>query len=337
LQIGVDVGYGFVKAVSSEGGRVSFPSVVAPLFGERRLELPGVAGAEPAYEVEVGVGSDRPQRFAVGDYALHCEGAVRAWRLDGQAAHENTKVLLLAACALLGCGAGTELGLGIPLELYVGDRAAEWEGAFSGVSARVRVGSGPAREVSFSRVLVFPQAMGALFAEAFRRDGRGPELLRKDVGVVDVGYRTTDLLLMRSLPGVALSRPDPGRSTTIDRGVSWVYEQVWLAVQSRLKRPVDFLLVEQGFLHRGGLLRLGEAVFDLEGEAEQYRERLAREIGDEVRRYWSAYLDRLDAILVAGGGGQYLYGHLSDALPGCHLAKDAAFSNAAGYLAMLMR
>jgi len=337
LKMGIDVGYGFVKAVSSEGRRVSFPSVVAPLFGERRLELPGVAGAEPAYVVEVAFGGAWAQRYAVGDYALHCDGAVRAWRLEGQAAHENTQVLLFAACALLGCGPGTELGMGIPLELYVGGRASEWRQAFAEASARVRVGSGPAREVSFSRVLVFPQAMGALFAEAFGRDGRGPEVLTKNVGVVDVGYRTTDLLLMRRLPGLDRSQPDPRLSTTFDRGISWVYQQVWLAVQSRLGRPVDALLVEQRFVHGGGVLRLGGEVFDLEGEAEGYRERLAREIGDEVRRHWSAHLDLLDEILVAGGGGQDLYGHLSGVLPGCRLVREAAFSNAAGYLAMLSR
>lgn len=334
LKVGVDVGYGFVKAVSSDGRRVSFPSVVAPLFGERRLELPGLGG-EPSYVVEVSCGGGPAQRYAVGDYALHCDGAVRAWRLQGQAAHENTKVLLFAACALLGCGPGTELGMGVPLELFIGGRGAEWRQAFSGASARVKVGSGPAREVSFARAVVFPQAAGAYFAEALGRDGSG--LASGTVGVVDVGYRTTDLLYMRVLPGVSAALPDARLSTTLDRGVSWVYRQVWLAVQSRLGRPVDSLLVEQGFLHGQGVLRLGPEVFDLEGEAEEYRVRLAQELADDVRRYWGSHLDRLDCVLVAGGGGQYLYGHLSGLLPDCRLAREAAFANAAGYVAMLMR
>jgi hypothetical protein len=39
------------------------------------------------------------------------------------------------------------------------------------------------------------------------------------------------------------------------------------------------------------VLRLGGDAFDLEGEAEEYRERLAGEIGDEVRTHWRACLE----------------------------------------------
>lgn len=202
-----------------------------------------------------------------------------------------------------------------------------------GASARIRVGSGPVRHVSFSRVLVLPQAAGALFAAALSRDGSGRDLLGKNVGIVDVGYRTTDLLLMRRHPGTAASLPDPGLSTTIDRGVSWVYEQVWLSVQSRLARPVDFFAVEQGFLYGSGTVRIGRVTFDLKAEAERYRERLASEIGDHVRRCWGKRLDQIDALFVAGGGGEYLYGYLRDALPESWLLPDAAFANAQGYLA----
>lgn len=334
MRAGVDVGYGFVKAVSSTGARVLFPSVVARLFGDRRLELPGIAAGEPRYVVEVDFGGGG-QRYAVGDYAVDCEGAVRAWHLDGQASHKNTRVLLYAACAVLGCGPGADLGIGLPLELYMDGRAAEWRREFAGKTARVRVGSGPVREVSFSRVLVLPQAAGAFFSAALSGDGLGKELLTQNVGIVDVGYRTTDLLLMRRHPGMVVSRPDPRLSTTVDRGVSWVYQQVWMAVQSKLGRIVDELAVEAGFLYGGGVFRAGGEVFDLEGEAEEYRGQLAREIGDQVRRHWGGRLDQLDALLVAGGGGEYLYDHLQALLPGCRLLPDAAYSNAQGYLAAL--
>ncbi|MDI6825389.1 MAG: ParM/StbA family protein [Bacillota bacterium] len=335
MRLGIDVGYGFVKGASSAGGRVVFPSVVAKLLDSRRLDLPWVSGQEPRYEVEIEPEGGRAARYAVGDAAYDREGAVRAWRLRGQAEHENTRALLFAAAAALDAGPSDELGLGVPLEVYVGGGAEEWLRVFSGARARVRLGAGPVREVGFSRVIVLPQAAGAYFHAALSLDGLGRDLLRQNVGVVDVGYRTTDLLLMWRYPGMRVSQPDASLSTTLDRGVSWVYERVWAAVQGRLGRPVDPLVVESGFLYGDGVLRYAGEVFDLEGEAAGYCEQFAREIADQVRKRWGDRLERLDVLLVSGGGGGWLYPYLSDLFPGARLAPDALYANALGYQAAL--
>jgi len=119
----------------------------------------------------------------------------------------------------------------IPLELYVGNRAAEWREAFAGASARARVGSGPLREVSFSPVLVLPHVgtpSGGVRAGRVRsgsdaegRWGSG-RWVPDDRPFAHAAPRRRGLLAARH-----------GRFTTIDRGVSLVYEQVRLTVRTR--------------------------------------------------------------------------------------------------------
>ncbi|MEW6049399.1 MAG: ParM/StbA family protein, partial [Bacillota bacterium] len=252
FRAGVDVGYGYCKAVARGNRRVLFPSLVARHEGRKAFGLPGSPTGRLDYQVRL-TGPRVSGSFAVGEAAMRKDTAVRAWDLKEQVAHQNTLVLLFTACVLVGASGDVELGIGLPLEVFVSAReqVKPW---VEGASCQVAVGERPAVPVVFRRVSVFPQAGGAYLHALLREDGqvRDRSLLEAGVGVIDVGYRTTDLLLLaRTGEGIV---PDVDRCTTIDQGISAVHEYVWKVLQERLGEPVDIAWVERAFLWNRGVL-----------------------------------------------------------------------------------
>lgn len=335
MRVAVDIGYGYVKAVSEYGRRVVFPSVVAVDPGRLLFGLAGGALDEVGYVVRYKeTGSDRIVDCAVGEAGLACGNAVRAWEMDDQIFHENSRVLLCTAVALLTLpGTVCRLAVGLPLKVYAGLNAERRE-RLNRLGAYVDVQGADPRQVVFEPpVRVFPQAGGAYLHALLNEHGlvRNAALLRASVGVIDVGYRTTDLLLLSRTGGrTAVVRAD--RTGTVDCGVGGVYEHVWRSLEAELGRPVDLLRVEKAFVWNKGILTYRGWEIDLSPRAEEGRRLLAREIGAAVKRLWGEDLDFAERVLVTGGGGQDLFPYLREYVPGAVCGEDSLFANALGYL-----
>jgi len=333
VRAGVDVGYGYCKAVAPGGRKVVFPSLVAPDEGRKSFGLLGPASGKLNYQVKL-TGSRIRGSFAVGEAAMRKDMAVRAWDLKEQVAHQNTLVLLFTACALLGASGDVDLGIGLPLEVFVSarDQVRPW---VEGVSCQIAVNDRPPVPLVIRRVSVFPQAGGAYLHALLREDGqiRDRSLLEVGVGVIDVGYRTTDLLMLaRTSEGMV---PDADRCTTIDQGISAIYEYVWKVLQERIGEPVDIAWVERAFLWNRGVLTFRGEPIDLEPDAEVAREALANQISARVKRLWGRAADLAGKMILTGGGGADLYPWLKRSLPGLVLGEDPLFANALGYLAAM--
>jgi hypothetical protein len=178
-----------------------------------------------------------------------------------------------------------EVGIGLPLEVFVAarDQVRPW---VEGVSCQVAVNDRPAVPLVIRRVSVFPQAGGAYLHALLREDGqiRDRFLLEVGVGVIYVGYRTTDLLMLaRTSEGMV---PDADRCTTIDQGISAIYEHVWKVLRERIGEPVDIAWVERAFLRNRGVLTFRGEPIDLEPDPEVAREALANQITARVKRLW---------------------------------------------------
>lgn len=333
-RMGVDVGYGYCKAVAPGGKRILFPSLVAPDSGRRGWQLLGGEDSRVPYVVRLS-GGDFAGSYAVGEAALQRESAVRAWDTREQATHRNSLVLLFTAAAALGAVGDVELGIGTPLEIY-GAAREEVSQVIQKAACRVSLDGGAPAQVAFRRVWVFPQAGGAYLNLLLGQDGqvKNPQLLGRTVGVIDVGYRTTDLLmLVRGKGGAAV--PDPDLSTTVDQGISEVYHHVWMALQARLGVPVDLLWVERAFMWHGGALTFRGQALDLEPDAQAARESLAALVEARVKQLWGSALDLAEHVILTGGGGKELFPYLRRGIPGLELDRDPVFSNALGYLAAM--
>ncbi|MCL6648340.1 MAG: ParM/StbA family protein [Chloroflexi bacterium] len=320
--LAVDVGYGFVKAAAQDGRRLLFPSAVAS--AERHGELTTALGLRrPEHHVEVQGTGGRTDRYLVGEAALRA-GASRTW--SEASTRRDYAILVLTAAALLGADGETRLVVGLPLSAYVQrpERRALRE-SLLGYGAWVSVDGQDARYLEFTGVTVAPQALAA-YLSALRGD---PGLAGAEVGVIDVGYRTTDLSLLTPGPdGAAV--PDETRSGSLDVGYHDVVDTVRQAVAERAGSiEVPERHVERA-MRSGGMLTVRGREMDLRPLVEVAEREVAARIEAEARRLWGADLDFVRAVLVAGGGGQALASHLR--LPALRVLPDAAYANAEGFL-----
>jgi len=328
----VDVGYGFVKGVAN-GKRTLFPSAVEPttIRGDLARALGVSAPGHHLSVVSVPGGPENVEgRWLVGEAAL-LSGGVRGW--DAAASRRSGyEILILAALALLG-EPRTDLAAGLPLSVWLsGKERLALREKLEGLEAWVSVDDADPVLVSVERVWVLPQAAGAFAKFCSSPEGKG--VAGSWVGVVDIGYRTTDYLLLA--PGKnGVSVPDESRSGSMDEGVGKALEK---ASREASLRSGSIPGSAEAILE-ALLLHSPDGVSRIQHEAAEVWTRetglLAERISSRIRRVWGDILDHMAAVILAGGGGVLLARSLSSLLPNVRLCGEAIFANAEGFLSLL--
>ena len=215
--------------------------------------------------------------------------------------HVNTTILLLSAIlksAPERYNYNIDLVTGLPVA-YLSQKK-QFIDSLSSKSFEVEY-KGVKRTIHINRVLVFPQAAGALFNEILDDSGniRRPILATKKICIIDVGFRTSDYVTLEYLQYV------DKESGTFDMGISTALRMVYTDVN------------------------LYELEFD-----ENYKNIIEERksiVGDSIIDNLYMRLPRLEdyfAIYVAGGGGKYLLKRLSRAI----LVENPQRANALGFL-----
>jgi plasmid segregation protein ParM len=345
FRVGVDLGYGFVKAVSESGERALFPSVVgsggpralAGLFGEKRASEDRYHVVVRAFGAASGGSPAAEERF-VGDLALReSPDASRAFSIN-RIDHPSTRMLLAVALGLLAGDRGpVHLGTGLPVQYYSGQQGQkeQFRRALEGFSADVEFLSPPLgkRRVSVGRATVFPQAAGAFFAQLLDESGRvrDPDLARGAlVGVVDIGYKTVDLLVVNVEDGLSVQG---GLSKTLDWGTSAVTRAVQRQIEADSGRVVGAVTVDAA-LHGSGVLCVWGTEYRVSEMAWEARREAARAIADHLELHWGDALGLMRRVYFAGGGAADLWEHLRRIHPAAQLVPDGQFANARGFLAV---
>lgn len=330
-KIAVDLGYGYVKAVNEYGRKIIFPSVVATDPGGGAIA--DALGGRQDYAVKVRR-DGRETSYLVGEAAVAAAWGSRAWE-ENQALHENTGILLATAVALLEPAGPVRLAVGLPLMTY-GSQKRNLIEFLRGFSTEVLVNGGRWFKVEFDpEIFVFPQGGGALYHSALNLDGslRDASLLSGNaVGVVDVGYRTTDYLVMRKGPRGLSVRPE--LSDSFDLGYSWVYQQMRQVLRTRIGRSLDLQRIEESVTRNDGLMTYKGEPIDLEPLEEEANTRLASLLAGRLKSVWGENLELVNHLIVAGGGGAKIFPHLQKLCGFATLAPDPVFANAMGYLAV---
>lgn len=320
MRLAVDVGYGYVKALSDGGRRTSFPSVCSPAPADL---APGVFGALP-HRVEVFRGG-KAERYLVGEAALRSRAA--AVTLAREKPPEVHDTLLLAAAYLAGAGRGTALAVGLPLAYYRAQRHS-LAVRLSGLSAEVSVDGGLPREIDFTGgVRVVPQGAGVVLAEPRLADGM--------VGVVDVGHHTTDYLLVEVRDGQPLPLLDYCGS--VEAGAHLVAAAVAREFSARTGAPLDIAEAIQvtEWLRQGQPVTYDGRPLDLASAYQSACREVGRLVAQRVLAAWGGRARLAREILLAGGGALLLEGALRAELPQARLVADPLYANARGYLAVM--
>jgi len=311
MRIAVDWGYGFTKAISEDGGKVSFPSVVAPK-GRNKTDIGIVAGKED-YAVSIWFPGSDSSQLAVGDLALHMSAAIAILNNSHQP---------------------VQLAAGLPMAHYRRQKSSVKE-MLQGLEINLTVEGRRSiqRTVRISDLQIYPQAAGAYYSQVLSLDGRVQDtaLANRSTGIIDIGYRTTDLLVMqRGRKGLT---PRQDLTGGLDVGISTALQALKEQADELTGGNIPLTWLEQAILWNDGKLDYKGKSFDLAVYQQEIYESLAGRIMQAVKQQWGQEMDRLACVLIAGGGGQSLYSYLRRDIAQARLAEDAFFANARGFLA----
>ncbi|ACL06649.1 conserved hypothetical protein [Desulfatibacillum aliphaticivorans] len=324
--LGIDIGFGFTKATNGKEF-LMFKS----LLGEA-AEIPFRANlANSSFTENLHVTVDE-QTFFVGDFAERQSG-VRQSTLDQDLlVQEFAKVLALTAAGIFSEKyAPMNVVSGLPVGYFT-----EYKEAFvkailghHTVNYHKADGSVVTRRININRVRMIPQPMGSVLNLLMDERGRitDRDLANKKVGVVDVGFKTTDFIIFDKLQFITRG------SRTIDTGISDIFR----TIANKLRKQVDVSLelyrlydpVSKGSIRiRGQELELAEIRDHVYAQA-------AGEIADEINQIWADDWD-MDTVVLTGGGGMELAKHLQPLIAGNVVGipndVDARLNNVQGYL-----
>lgn len=317
MEVGLDIGYGYVKG-ATYGATTIFPS----LAGSATKPRFGMGKADDLYVVVNG------KSYAVGDTAIKFS------RFDARQESRNwimsNEWLALAYGALikLGITGPTSLVVGLPLS-YFSDSDAIKER----LMGKHEIDHGDTRTyVEIRKVTVVPQPFGALFKQVFLPNGRVREafvnLLTGRVGIIDLGSNHTNLLEVNG-------------GDTVEAGSDAINMGGWdlcravrnhllnSSTDAELKDHVLSRAIENGqFEHFGEIIELGDIVRPI-------RDDLVNEVCAVATQLWGNG-SGLSAILISGG----LAPVVGDAIKSFFnrhkrviVVNDSQMANARGFLA----
>lgn len=339
-RIAVDVGYGYVKAVDEGGRRVVMPSVVCPDPG-------AVEGLGRSLDYRVTLrgrvvpgGLDGEQVVCVGELAQEQEARAVRTLAERRYTHPSMVPLLATAAAVLHREGGpVRLLTGLPLE-YVREQRKDFQEFLARLDLEVKVEGYTHGFVPLwvAESAVYAQGVAALLSAAEDPDLVG--MFRQGygfVGLVDAGYRTTDVTLVSLETMAAVT----AGCRTIEDGLHRATEAVLETVRRRVGRAVGPAWLERLLLaaeRRKAPVKVGGVEMDLARLRRDAEDAVARDLWDQVLALWEPELDLVHCVLLAGGGAEALRRARPVGMrTPLHVLSEPQFANARGYLVQDVR
>ena len=325
LTIGLDIGYGVVKAITDEAA-ITFPSVAGHA---RDIKFQQDYLAEKYAGDQI---ADDQGQWFVGELALKQLTPGELLRLRGRTANEatmgNAFRLRLAKVAIAklvgGVGSGdvvhVTLSLGLPVD-HMAD-AQELKDTFLGQHL---IKTDQVEMVAnITDIKVMPQAYGALYAAMLTE--RGEINVRHTymrTGVCDVGTYTVDIALDDDGEFVS------SQSGSVEGGVFTAQERIAAMLERDYREKIPFGMIEQ-VLKTGYFTASGKTI-DYRAEVEEALQPLRSATLNLMSEKWQRGTT-VDVIYLAGGGAELVFEEVKEAYPQAKLLKDAQLANARGYL-----
>jgi len=331
MRIAIDIGYGFVKAMNENGDIIRFPSIVALDRSERMRNILKSNGEDYSVSIWPAGELENSRSYLIGDAAMVGGSGIRTWE-EKAVENANLQILIATAASLLGNDDEIDLVVGLPLTYYRTQKD-EVTSLLKKLDVSIIVDGYNRKRVKVNTVYVFPQGAGAYYAACLSINGevKNPQLVNNPVGLIDIGYRTTDILVMSK--GKKGLMPREELSGGIDLGMKFAYQIVQSEIEEVVKKPIDLLAIEKAiFWEQSKLLHRG-IEYSLSEYVQFANEELANQITAKVKIKWGDEIDSLSAVIIAGGGGEALTPYLRRSFPTMITMERAAFANVEGFLA----
>lgn len=321
--IGLDMGYGFIKVDDGREGHV-FPSVV----GEGNSGMPLSLGVGPRQESNELRITYNGKNYLVGDHAIRHSRIAHRGLSPTRAEGDDLKILFLAALSLYSRETVNNFYVvtGLPPgRMHMADdlvRQLRGDHEIIRQTGASRFGV----SIRLERIEVVPQPVGTFWAEVL--DNRGQirtdhPLLRGRVGIIDVGFRTSDYATIID------GEYSPAFSKTVPIGISFGYEDVAqkLATEYGLEREqyaLDDAVIS-------GMVNVSGRPVDIADLRDDVFGDIATKLLVEARSLWQ--IQEYDHILITGGGSRVVERYLRPEMPQAQIANDPVTANARGYYA----
>ena len=313
MKIGIDVGYGYVKIVYGDS-RTSkmFNSVVVPA-----KEFAGVNSDFGDYVYET-----NGQKYFIGEAAFNRNSKFFQTAFEGDRLNNEVfkKLFLCGLGSCLEMDTTVEVVTGLPVSYFKTHRK-EVE-KFKG--RHIVKLNGKDLLINIDDIKCIPQPLGTYF----KLIKYHPEIMKEFILIVDVGFKTTDFLVVDN------DRPLP-ESSSINFGMSDIGRNIVEWVNGRTEKTyrlnqVDELL-KKGYIHKGTKLPVEPDI------KENAKNELYHSIWNSLIELFPEYTS-FERIVFTGGTSeqldQFILKHQDD-VKSIIMASEGQFSNALGYRELL--
>jgi len=328
--LGIDIGFGFTKATNGKDTLI-FKS----LFGDAAdIQFWADFGDDtPTDHIHVTIDG---KSYFIGDLAEQ-QSSVLHFTLDQEKLiTEFVRILSLTVAGMFQQkGASINVPINVVSGLPIGyfkqnhERFDELLTGHHTIVYHSHDGREITKEIYINKIRMLPQPMGSILNLLMNEKGKivDRELANQKVGVVDIGFRTTDFIILDRLRYI-----DRG-SRTIDSGISKGFS--FIANKLREKAGVSVELYRLYRAAETGTIKMRGHGFAFAKIRDQVYSQLAGTIANEIDRLWADDWD-IDTIILSGGGCRELAQYLQPLIAGnvipVDLSKDPRLNNVLGYM-----
>jgi plasmid segregation protein ParM len=327
--IGIDIGFGFTKATNGKE-TIIFKSI----FGDAsEIQFWADFGdSSPTDHIHVSIDGNS---YFVGDLAEQ-QSSVLNFTLDQERLiSDYVRILALTVTGLF---FNNNTPINVPINVVSGlpigyfkqnhERFNEILTGHHSITYHSHNGDKSTREIYINKVRMLPQPLGSILNNLMDPEGKivDEDLAAQKVGVVDIGFRTTDFTVLDHLRYI-----DRG-SRTIDTGISKGFSVISNKLREKCGVSVELYRLYKAA--EEGTIKMRGHGFSFEKIRDQVYSQLAATIANDLDRLWVDDWD-IDTIILTGGGCRELAKYLQPLITGnvmpVDLNADPRLNNVLGY------
>jgi plasmid segregation protein ParM len=327
--LGIDIGFGFTKATNGKETMI-FKSI----FGDASEIQFWADFGESAPTDHIHVTIDGKSYF-VGDLAEQ-QSSVLNFTLDQERLiADYVRILALTVAGLF---FNNNSHINVPINVVSGlpigyfkqnhERFNEILTGHHRVTYHSHNGNKVTREIYINKVRMLPQPLGSILNQLMNDEGKivDGDLASQKVGVVDIGFRTTDFTILDNLRYI-----DRG-SRTVDAGISKGFSVISNKLREKCGVSVELYRLYKAA--EEGTIKMRGHGFSFEKIRDQVYSQLASSIANDLDRLWADDWD-IDTIILTGGGCRELAKYLHPLITGNVVPVDSnsdpRLNNVLGY------
>ncbi len=323
--VGIDVGFGFTKAYNGKNS-VIFKSLIGDATDIQFQAAMGDGGTTSNLHITL-----NDKTYFLGNYA-ELQSNIPEYTLDQEKLIEQfIRILAVAAAGICAEGSGPiNVVTGLPVGYLKRDtkKIKEMIRGTHEITYHNLNGRDETRQINIDKIHVIPQPIGSIFNLIFDDKGNitNKSLANSKLGVVDIGFKTTDFSIFDHLQYVERG------SSTMDTGISKCFSVI--ASKLRQESNINVELYRIFKFVESGMIKIKGKEYNITNLKKRVYTHSASAIASDLNRLWENDWD-IDSILLSGGGSvplaEYLIPNIEGNVIPISRDIDARFNNVQGY------